>query len=81
MGLDAGAVLLGALCMLTLPLILLAGLYLAMRTLGPRARGRPTDSVRALLDRRLAEGAIDVDEYYERDSALRSAESSSARRH
>ncbi len=37
-------------------------------------------SARALLDRRLAMGEIDVDEYYERESALRSAEPARPRR-
>jgi len=41
-----------------------------------RARG-PRD----VLQERLAAGELSVDEYHERDSALRDAESSSGRRH
>jgi uncharacterized membrane protein len=47
---------------------------LGLRLLRPRSRdglGR----ARALLHRRLADGELDVEEYYERESALRQAES------
>ena len=50
--------------------MLLAGaIYLGVRT---GLRDRPRDDARALLDRRLAAGEIDADEYHERMSALRS---------
>jgi uncharacterized membrane protein len=57
----------------------LVGLALAgaVAYMAVRAFGRPvTDggsAARALLDRRLAMGEIDVEEYYERESALRSS--------
>ncbi|HEV2075269.1 MAG TPA: hypothetical protein VGR10_03440 [Thermoleophilaceae bacterium] len=48
--------------------LIAAGVYLGTRL------ARPTleqDSGRALLERRLAAGEIDVDEYYEREAVLR----------
>lgn len=47
-----------------------AAAYLGLRALG---RGGGDDSARGLLDRRLASGEIDAEEYYEREAALRSA--------
>ncbi len=48
--------------------LIAAGVYLGIRL----ARlGLENDSGRALLDRRLAAGEIDVDEYYEREAVLR----------
>lgn len=48
--------------------LIAAGVYLGSR-LSPLGGDR--DSGRALLDRRLAAGEIDVDEYYEREAVLR----------
>lgn len=49
-----------------------------------RARRRPENdgggSARSLLDRRLALGEIDPEEYYEREAALRSGEPVTPRR-
>ncbi len=45
--------------------------YLAIRVASPR---RQLDGPRELLDRRLATGEITQDEYYERESLLRSTE-------
>lgn len=68
------ALLLGALlCMVGLPLLLLAGAYVglrAWRSPGGQGLGR----ARARLNQRLAAGEIEVEEYYERESALRSTE-------
>lgn len=47
-----------------------AGVYLGIRLARP---GLETSSSRALLDRRLAAGEIDVDEYYEREAIFREA--------
>jgi uncharacterized membrane protein len=80
MGLDPGVVLLGVLCALSLPLLLLGAIYLGARALGSGGHANKLNSARALLDRRLAEGAIDVDEYYERESALRDSEATEGRR-
>lgn len=47
-----------------------------------RAARRPEgelDSARGLLERRLAAGEIDADEYYEREAALRSGQPSGLR--
>lgn len=51
---------------------------LALRA--PRGRRRVVDSPRELLDRRLATGEIETDEYYERESALRASEPGGRRR-
>lgn len=71
--LDTALLLMGALvCSLVLPLLLAGGAWLALRA---RKSQAPDDgSARALLDRRLAAGEIAIEEYYERESALRSAE-------
>jgi len=54
-------------------LVLLAAVVVvAGRLLGPRGDG--LDGARSLLHRRLASGEIDIEEYYERESALRQAE-------
>ncbi len=50
--------------------LIAAGVYLGTRLSPP---GGDRDSGRALLDRRLAAGEIDVDEYYEREAVLREA--------
>ncbi len=60
-------------CALVLPALLIGVVYLATRV-SRRRRAEGTDVARALLDRRLASGEIGLDEYYERESALRSAE-------
>ena len=61
------------LCALALPLVLLGALYVAVRA-RRGARGDGLAKARAVLHTRLANGEIDLDEYYERESALRSAE-------
>ena len=52
---------------------LLALGWIALRLFGHR-RGDGLGRARALLNRRLAAGEIDVEEYYERESALRHAQ-------
>ncbi|MFL5821385.1 MAG: SHOCT domain-containing protein [Solirubrobacteraceae bacterium] len=52
--------------------LVVALIYAAVR-LG-RSRGWLADSARRTLDRRLATGEISPDEYYERESALRSGQ-------
>lgn len=59
-----------------LPLLLLVvvvagGAYLAVRTL--RSVGPEGQEARALLERRLALGEISPEDYFERESALRSS--------
>ena len=49
---------------------------MALRLLGGRHRDG-LSRARAVLHRRLASGEIDVEEYYERESALRQAEPAS----
>ena len=65
--------LIGALlCALGVPLLLLGALHVAIR--GGRSKsGDGLGKARAVLHTRLASGEIDTDEYYERESALRSA--------
>ena len=75
MGIDGGVMLVAMLvCALALPLVLLGAVYLAFRALGSSGRLARSADGRALLERRLAAGEIDVEEYYERESALRSAD-------
>jgi uncharacterized membrane protein len=77
MGIDSGLLVAGmVLCALALPALLLAAVYVGFRALGPRRQ--PENSARAVLDRRLATGEIDTEEYYERESVLRSADRASA---
>jgi uncharacterized membrane protein len=79
MGVDSGLLVVGALvCGLGLPLLLLAGGWMIVR--GTQGDRSATPSARALLERRLAAGEIDVEEYYEREAALRSAEPALASR-
>ncbi len=52
--------------------LIAAGVYLGIRLARP---GLKQDSGRALLDRRLAAGEIEVDEYYEREAVFRATES------
>jgi uncharacterized membrane protein len=52
-------------------LLLVAVVLVAGRLLGPRGDG--LDGARSLLHQRLASGDIDIEEYYERESALRQA--------
>lgn len=80
MGLDPGVAVFGALCALAVPLLVLVAVYLGARTLGLGRQSPRIAPARVLLDRRLAEGVIDVEEYYERDSALRSTEPVAAKR-
>lgn len=61
------------LCALGVPLLLLGGLHVAIRGWRPTS-GDGLGKARAVLHTRLASGEIDTDEYYERESALRSAE-------
>jgi hypothetical protein len=65
-------------CLIGLPLVG-AVTYMAMRAFGRPATDGGS-AVRTLLDRRLALGEIDVDEYYERESALRSSQPPPRRR-
>jgi hypothetical protein len=76
MGIDSGVMLVAAiLCMLTIPLLLIAAVYFGARLFGSSRWLKDEAEGRVLLDRRLAAGEISVDEYYERESALRSADS------
>lgn len=62
-------------------LIVLAAIgavYVALRA--TRQSPELDESARELLDRRLASGEIEPEEYYERDAALRDAEPSGRRR-
>ncbi len=58
-------------CGLFLPLLLGVVGWLAMRAGRRSPSGEVLRSARALLDRRLAAGEIGVEEYYEREAALR----------
>jgi uncharacterized membrane protein len=81
MEIDGGLWLLGALvCGLFVPLLLVMLGYISVRAW--RGSGQPgeLDSARALLDRRLAAGEIELEQYYEREAALRSAEPPGSRR-
>jgi uncharacterized membrane protein len=81
MGWDSGLLLVAILaCTLAFPLLLLAAGWLGLRALRASRWGDQTRSASALLERRLAAGEIDIEEYYERESALRSSEASVARR-
>jgi uncharacterized membrane protein len=51
--------------------LLVAVVLVAGRLLSPRGDG--LDRARSVLHGRLASGEIDIEEYYERDSALRQA--------
>lgn len=80
MELESGAMLVGALaCAAGVALLLLAVSVVATRALRLSRSSSPTRAARALLDRRLAAGEIDIEEYYERESALRSADTGLAR--
>jgi len=58
----------GLLGLVLLIALIAAGVYLGVRLARPRVEN---DSGRALLDRRLAAGEIDVEDYYERDAVFR----------
>ena len=74
------AMLAGALlCVLAAPLLLLGVIYVAVRG-WRRPAGDGTGKARAALSERLARGDIDVDDYYERESALRSSVPAARRR-
>lgn len=77
MGMDMGVM---AIVMVIVAIIVVGGLvaavYLGVRAIRAPAGGEVEDSARAALDRRLAQGEISSEEYYERESALRSAEPS-----
>ena len=57
--------------LLLLLALIAAGVYLGTRWVRP---GPEKDSGRALLERRLAAGEIDVEEFYEREAVLRGGE-------
>lgn len=59
---------------------IVAALYLGARALRSSGTSGELESGRVLLDRRLAMGEIDSDDYYEREAALRSAQPPSKRR-
>lgn len=56
-----------------------AAVYVGLRATRPSRELEP-ESARALLDRRLANGEIGPEDYYEREAALRNAEPSGRRR-
>jgi len=58
----------GLLGLVLLIALIAVGVYLGVRLARPRVEN---DSGRALLDRRLADGEIDVEDYYERDAVFR----------
>ncbi|MDQ3645131.1 MAG: SHOCT domain-containing protein [Actinomycetota bacterium] len=62
----------GLVGLLLLLALIATGVYLGIRLARP---GLKQDSGRALLDRRLAAGEIDVEDYHERDAVLRGGES------
>jgi len=62
----------GLLGLVLLLALIAAGVYLGIRLARP---GLEKNSGRALLERRLAAGEIEVDEYYEREAVLRETES------
>ncbi len=72
----------GLIALLVLLALVAAAVYAGVRA----ARSDPgrgpleTDSARALLDRRLAAGEIDPEDYYEREALLRTSPPSSRRR-
>jgi len=74
-----------AIAMVVGTLIVVAGLvaavYVVARAIRSPATPHEVESGRTLLDRRLATGEIDADDYYEREAALRSAQPVAKRRH
>lgn len=60
-------------CGLGLPLLFLAGGWLIVRALRTGREERALHRPWEVLSERLAAGEIDVEEYYERESALRSS--------
>lgn len=75
MGMDMGLM---AIAMVIGVLIVVAGIvaavYVGARTLRSSGAPQGVEPGRAVLDRRLATGEIDADDYYEREAALRSAQ-------
>ncbi len=67
----SGMVVFGLVGLVVLVALIAAGVYFGNRLARPRL---DEDSGRALLERRLAAGEIDVDEYYEREAVLRERE-------
>ena len=61
-------------CGVGFPLLVLVAGWLTVRSWRSAREGRTMDRPRELLNRRLAAGEIGVEEYYERESALRSGE-------
>jgi len=53
--------------------------WIGLRLLGG-SRGEGLGRARGVLHRRLASGEIDIEEYYERESALRQAKAATRRR-
>lgn len=70
-GMMGGMGLMMVLGVLFVAAILGTAIYVAIRAASPR---RQLDGPRELLDRRLADGDITPEEYYERESVLRSSE-------
>ncbi len=67
----SGMFVFGLVALVVLVALIAAGVYLGNRLTRPRLHEDPG---RALLERRLAAGEIDVDEYYEREAVLRERE-------
>lgn len=81
MGMD-GLLMLAAMliCLLAVSLLVIGAAWVGVRaTRSTRHVDRGREG-RAMLDRRLAGGEISVEEYYERESALRSADPPPERR-
>lgn len=64
------AMLIGSLVLLA---AVAAAIYIGVRMTRPHRELEGADSARAVLDRRLAAGEIEPEDYYERESALRSS--------
>lgn len=77
MGMEMGGM---AIVMVIVAIIVIGGLvaavYLGVRAVRAPAAGEVEEPAQAVLYRRLAQGEISSEEYYERESALRSAEPS-----
>ncbi len=65
------AMMIGALAVLA---AVAAAVYVGVRLTRRRQDVQEASSAKAVLDRRLASGEIEPDEYYERESALRSSQ-------
>jgi len=69
-----------AVCAFGVPLFLFGMAYFGFRSWHAPRSSQGLGRARALLNKRLAAGEIEVEEYYERESALRSAEPAKAPR-